>query len=108
MLDAILNTDYDVEDWYWFIGGDNTRVFSSRVRSYVPLTNSAYVQFVAEGKYATKIDTRANLRKVINEPIRAQLRELDFKSIRPIREKDDTQISAHEAEAIALRATLMQ
>ena len=29
-------------DWYWFVGGDKTQVYSSARQSYVPVSDSIY------------------------------------------------------------------
>lgn len=99
--------EYQVEDWYWIVAGDETKVFSSLSRSFVSIEDKKYLKFLEEGGFETWIDTIANLKDVINEPVKAQLKELDIRSIRAIREKDDIRIASREAEAVILRAELL-
>lgn len=56
---------YNPADWYWTVGGDTTRVFSSKSGDYVPSTDAAYAAFLSDGTAATRIDTEANLGEVL-------------------------------------------
>lgn len=56
---------YDPSDWYWFVAGDQTRVYSSAVVAYVPLTNPNYVSFLDRGGRTTKIKSEAELWPVL-------------------------------------------
>lgn len=56
---------YDVSDWYWIVGGDQTKAFSSAVGDYVQASNQTYQNWLAAGGVATKIDTEQNLGAVL-------------------------------------------
>lgn len=56
---------YEPKDWYWFVGGDKTKVFSSLGGNYVLVNNAAYLNWVTSGGVATNIDTEANLGVVL-------------------------------------------
>lgn len=40
---------YDKTNWYWIVGGDESRVFSSARLEYVPLDDTAYIAWQACG-----------------------------------------------------------
>jgi hypothetical protein len=44
---------YNVANWYWIVGGDNTQVFSSARMAYVPVTDATYQAWLASGGGAT-------------------------------------------------------
>jgi len=52
---------YTVFDWYWIVGGDSSRVYSSRLRDYVLPTDAAYVEWAADGTVPVEIDTEHSL-----------------------------------------------
>lgn len=53
---------FNAANWYWFVGGDTTQVFSSRSNAFVPLGDPT---FVAWGGVPTSIDTLDNLKAVL-------------------------------------------
>lgn len=55
---------YDVTDWYWLVGADATRVWSSARAKYVPVSDDAYVAWRDAGGIATPIPTEAELADV--------------------------------------------
>jgi len=57
--------EYNPFNWYWKVGSDTNRVFSSAVGDYVPTSNATYVTWIADGTKATNIDTEANLGDVL-------------------------------------------
>jgi hypothetical protein len=57
--------EYNPHKWYWMVGGDATRVYSSALGDYVPVANVDYVAWRADGTVPTKIDTEANLGAVL-------------------------------------------
>jgi len=57
---------FDPKHWYWFVAGDETRVFSSRAGDYVQLTNPAYVAWRADGGVPTRIVSEAELGEVLS------------------------------------------
>lgn len=56
---------YDPKNWYWFVAGDQTRVFSSVVGDYVLVSDPTFVAWTADGTRPTIMDTEANLGAVL-------------------------------------------
>lgn len=52
-------------DWYWIVGGDETRAFSSSAAAYVASTDAAYVAFNAGGAFPTRILDEVELAEVL-------------------------------------------
>jgi len=48
-------------NWFWFVAGDRTRVYSSAAVGYVPLTDPTYVAFLANNGRTTAIRSEAEL-----------------------------------------------
>ncbi len=57
--------DYTPSDWYWIVGGDETRVFSSKGGAFVLVADAAYAAWVAEGNAPTRIASKAELGEVL-------------------------------------------
>jgi len=57
--------EYNPKDWYWIVGGDQTKAYSSAMGDYVPAANTTFVAWKADGTQPTKIDTEANLGEVL-------------------------------------------
>jgi len=55
----------DWGNWFWTVAGDQSRVYSSAAVGYVPLTDTGYVAFLADGKVPTKIASEAELWEVL-------------------------------------------
>lgn len=55
-------------DWYWHVGGDLTRAFSSKLGDYVPASDAAFTVWKAAGNLPTMIDTEFNLGGVLGRP----------------------------------------
>ena len=58
---------YTPHDWYWIVGGDESQVWSSKSKAYVPLDNAAYVAFLASYRRPTRIESEEELGRVLNE-----------------------------------------
>ena len=56
---------YNPFDWYWFVGIDSDRVFSSKTNAYVDVTAPAFQAWVARGNSPSAIDTMDNLAAVL-------------------------------------------
>lgn len=52
---------FDLSDWYWQVGGDETRAYSSATRDYVPADNAALLAFIADENVPIAVDTEFNL-----------------------------------------------
>ena len=58
--------NYDVNNWYWNVGGITGVVYSSAAVAYVPLSNSAYTAWVSAGGRTTTILNGAELYEVLS------------------------------------------
>jgi len=56
---------YNPANWYWVVGGSTTQVFSSTSGDYVPVSNAAYVAWLADGTMPTQIGSEAELGDVL-------------------------------------------
>lgn len=56
---------YLPKNWYWFVAGDQTKVFSSAAGDYVPISDPAYIAWASDGTTPQNIDTEANLGAVL-------------------------------------------
>lgn len=56
---------YNPKDWYWFVGGDQTKAYSSSAGAYVPIADATFQAWQADGTLPTNIDTEANLGGVL-------------------------------------------
>jgi hypothetical protein len=56
---------YDPKNWYWFVGGDQSRAFSSAAGDYVQAADATFAAWQADGNVPTIIDTEANLGAVL-------------------------------------------
>lgn len=56
---------YDPWNWFWVVGGDETKVYSSASGDYVAPTSAPYLAWVERGNVATKIATEAGLGEVL-------------------------------------------
>jgi hypothetical protein len=57
---------YDVLDWYWAVGDDAARVYSSRLRDYVLADDPIYSEWIADGTFPAAIDTERSLGGVLS------------------------------------------
>lgn len=57
-------TSYDPGNWYWFVGGDQTQVFSGKGNAFVAVNDAT---FLAWGGTPTAIDTLDNLKAVLTD-----------------------------------------
>lgn len=56
---------YNPADWYWFVGGDETKVYSSSAGRFVQLGNAAYRAWLAAGNSPTRIVSSDELAEVL-------------------------------------------
>lgn len=86
-------------DWYWIVGdGPADQVYESASASYVPAASDPdYLAFVADGNFATVIDTAANLRDELEKY------DLRFQAL-PLRPIEEARPRVHRAR-IRLRRT---
>lgn len=57
---------FNALDWYWFVGDDQTRAYSSLLGDYVLSSDPIFVDWIADATLPTKIDTEANLGLVLS------------------------------------------
>lgn len=58
---------YNIQNWYWIVGGSTTQVYSSASASYVSVTDTTYEAWVSAGNKATVIDNETDLAAVFNQ-----------------------------------------
>ena len=56
---------FDPLNWYWIIGADETRVYSSASGDMVQVSNAAYVDWLSDGTLPTNIASKAELGEVL-------------------------------------------
>lgn len=56
---------YDINNWYWLVGADATKVYSSLAGDYVPVSDATHQAWRSDGTLPTKIDTEASLGAVL-------------------------------------------
>lgn len=56
---------YNPRDWYWIVGGDETKVYSSARGDFFPVADSAYRAWLAAGALPSRVDTAATLGEVL-------------------------------------------
>jgi len=59
--------DYTPRAWYWIVAGDETQVWSSADRAYVPADDAEYLAFLDRGALPTRIASEAELWDVLRE-----------------------------------------
>ena len=59
--------NYDPNDWYWVVGGDETRVFSSASADYVQSDDAAFQAWLVDGTLPTPIASEESLGDVLAE-----------------------------------------
>lgn len=64
---------FQPDDWYWIVGGDQTRVWSSRSARYYAASNAGYKSWLAGGGIPTRIDSEESLWEVLNAQFPAGL-----------------------------------
>lgn len=57
--------DYNPNDWYWIVGGDASRAYSSKTGDYVAASNSTFMQWLADGNTPTRIPNADELAEVL-------------------------------------------
>lgn len=56
---------YRAEDWYWFVAGDETRVFASKRRAFVAPDDPGYLAHLAAGGRTSRIADLDELAEVL-------------------------------------------
>lgn len=56
---------YDPKDWYWHVGGDETKAYSSATGDFVQASDANFLEWKADGTAPTNIDTESNLGEVL-------------------------------------------
>lgn len=68
---------FNVANWYWTVGGDLTKVYSSKVGDYVLVSDVTYVAWLDAGGIPTVIDSEVSLGQVLaqnsNRPVNASV-----------------------------------
>lgn len=56
---------YDPKNWYWTVGGNQGRAYSSAAGDYVQSSDATFAAWRTDGTLPTNIDTEANLGAVL-------------------------------------------
>ncbi|MDO9711039.1 hypothetical protein [Paracraurococcus lichenis] len=56
--------NHSPDKWFWIVGSDADRVYSSAAAQYVPVTDESYTAFVEAGGFATRIINEDELKDV--------------------------------------------
>lgn len=56
---------YNPRDWYWIVGGDETRVYSSARGNFFPADDTAYQAWLAGGALPSRVDAASTLGEVL-------------------------------------------
>jgi hypothetical protein len=57
--------EYVAHDWYWIVGGDETRVYASARQAFVPAGDAVYSAWLDDGHLPTRIASMADLEDVL-------------------------------------------
>lgn len=102
-------TAYDPRRWFWIVGSDESRVYSSERRNYIPADDPLYAGFAGAGGYATRIASEDELREVLAQqypagwggpaaPVRV-IRSLAFRERLPAEKRNAVNVAAMQAAA---------
>lgn len=58
---------YNITNWYWFVGGNGDRLWSSASASYVSPSDATYQAWHVVNGAPTNIDTEDNLRQLLDD-----------------------------------------
>ncbi|RYY67703.1 MAG: hypothetical protein EOO12_00155 [Chitinophagaceae bacterium] len=56
---------YSPHDWYWFVAGDETRVYSSANGEYLAVADPTFTQWASDGTAPTRISSETELGEVL-------------------------------------------
>ena len=56
---------FDATYWYWIVGGDETKLFSSASGNYVQPSNATFQAWLTDGTVPTRIASEAELGEVL-------------------------------------------
>lgn len=68
---------YMPSDWYWFVAGDTSRVYSSSRLQYVSLDDQGYQSFLASGGVTSTNPSEGDLIDVLTQAIGADIQQLE-------------------------------
>jgi hypothetical protein len=75
---------FDLNNWYWFVAGDTSQVYSSASHSYVAVADSTYQAWLTDGGITTSIATFIDLIDVLSpEPGAAITEDFSSTSVNP-------------------------
>ncbi len=61
--------DYNPFDWYWIVGDDESRVWSSAARGYLSDDDATYLAWLDGGRLPSRIISESDLWAYINLPV---------------------------------------
>lgn len=56
---------YDPNNWYWYVGDDKTKAYSSKKGDYVSTSDADFLSWISSGNIPTSIDTEDSLSEVL-------------------------------------------
>ena len=56
---------YTPSNWYWFVAGSTTRIYSSAAAAYVSTSDSTYAAWLAAGNVTNIVDSESTLRALL-------------------------------------------
>lgn len=62
---TVATIPFNIRNWYWIVGGDNSQAFSSAVKAFVPAANATYRAWLTSGGFPTRISTLNDLLDVL-------------------------------------------
>lgn len=77
---------YNPEDWYWFIAGDRTKVFSSKQGKFVGLDDADYKAHIEQGLFTSTTNSAEDLCGVLNTEIDVEIEAVEASQLRSMRE----------------------
>jgi len=104
--------NYNVKNWYWFVAGDETRIYSSVSSSYISPQESNLFAWIAKGGRITHINSANELVDILSANILSQLSALDTQIPRGLEDTwtasnfDITQLPQVQQDRISLKHSL--
>lgn len=81
---------FNPRDWYWFVGADETRVYSSKADRLVPVADATYAAWVAEGGQTSRAANKAEMGEILSS---YNLRPSDASMLDGYTEKQATKLT---------------
>ena len=60
---------FNLNDWYWFVEGNEKKVYSSKLQSFVDLNDKTYQSWIDFGNVPSKIDNVNHILSQLAKPL---------------------------------------